>query len=576
MDTSVPRVAPALLLAFTGLVGASGLPEPSIFGTITEAATGAPIKGAVVTVASENPPTVVSAISSPDGKFRISDLPLGRFYLTGSKQGFLETTYGSSWRGEPGVRILLTSDQPTREITVSLQRSSVLFGEVRDGRDRPAAGASITVYRVSQLGSSRHAEKLREVRCDDRGQYRVFGLEAGAFVIAVKSANSSAGGRAEISDQRVDLLLQALREGRRTAQPIEDRPSANGQDSAELLPVFFPGGSAGAPVGSIDLAFGEERRLDVTIPAVWTGSISGTVLGLSPGKTAFVVLQPRLDFDAGPSGQRGPSTSTAADGTFVFRAVSPGAYIVSARVEGDAADKGQMMWGRNVVEVGGGQSARVVVGLHSGITVSGRVVALEGSEFPAVLSGMSVQLLGVDGRTSLPPLRAPVDSRGRFEFQNTPPGAYRAAVSIGTANDGAKWVAESAACAGVDAIDLPCDLAGLGNDELVVRMTTSTSGVVGRLDSGEGLVPSSFLAVAFSTSETDWIPGSRRVKVIRVAPDGEFSVDLPSGAYYLGVVTSTVIAQATSPDLLSQLKKSSVTVVVQRGQIVRQDLKVSR
>jgi hypothetical protein len=82
--------------------------------------------------------------------------------------------------------------------------------------------------------------------------------------------------------------------------------------------------------------------------------------------------------------------------------------------------------------------------------------------------------------------------------------------------------------------------------------------------------------IVFPIDEREWNSESRRVKVARLAADGEFSFEVPPGRYYLGVVTSTAVVEAISPDMLNRLKTVSVPVVVPRGEMVRQDFKVAR
>jgi hypothetical protein len=80
--------------------------------------------------------------------------------------------------------------------------------------------------------------------------------------------------------------------------------------------------------------------------------------------------------------------------------------------------------------------------------------------------------------------------------------------------------------------------------------------------------------VVFPQDETTWIPGSRRLKSTRPDADGGFAFDLPAGTYLVGVVTAGRTARATSPDVLAQLRPQAVTVIVPRGHVVQQDLRI--
>jgi hypothetical protein len=538
-----------------------------------EAVSGAPIGGATVTVSAASPPTVVSAISTADGHFAVPDLPAGRFILAVSRGGYLDTTYGASWPGEPGLPIVLSPSQPMREVQVSVQRSAAVFGDVRNSAGRPLPGAVVTVYSVTQIGGVSGAEPVHTVRADDRGHYRAFGLDAGEFVVAVTPASLAGAGLRRMSDERIDVLLKALQEGRRTEPPHIDTSSADQEVHSQPVPVFFPGASTAGPAGSMTVGFGDEYRLDLIVPVSQSSSLGGTVLGLDPGTTAFVTLEPRPVVGTFVMRAATRSASTDADGMFTFRGVGPGLYRVTARASrtDPGGGRARSIWARGHVTVTGGQKGSVVLAVGPGVNLSGRVAAgsvREGQPFPS----MTIQLVPAGTKAALPALRASVAPDGRFELTDVPHDHYRVAVAFG-ASDVGRWRAESATCGATDAIDVPCDVSELGQG-LLVTVTDQPSGLAGRLDTAGVFAPESLLVVVFPQDETTWIPGSRRLKSTRPDADGGFAFDLPAGTYLVGVVTAGRTARATSPDVLAQLRPQAVTVIVPRGHVVQQDLRI--
>ena len=136
------------------------------------------------------------------GERRPLALKSGRFEATGLQPGA-----GLLRASAPGyVAVARTVELPAgerpreitlREITVELQRGGAVFGEVRDDRGDPVAGAGVTA--AGQV-----------VRTDARGEYRLEGLPAGTVQVRAESAGrravEEAGLRAD-EDTRIDLRL---------------------------------------------------------------------------------------------------------------------------------------------------------------------------------------------------------------------------------------------------------------------------------------------------------------------------------------------------------------------------------
>lgn len=564
------RLHVALCVASISLSGQAPSVSGRISGVITESGSQVPIGSVIVTARSPRLGPVGSAITSRDGHFSIAGLPLGSFLLTASKPGYLSATYGSSAVGEPGIPLILAGDRLLQDVQMSMVRGAVVFGEIRDGRGQLERQAEVTLFRMARLGEEEVGEQVSTVRTDDRGRYRFFGVPPGLLVVSVKRTVLSAGGVPTMSDDDVDQMLLWLQQGHRVPQLSRGAPKP-GRIAGQAVPVYFPGGSPVGPSGALSIDAGSEHRLDLVLPESESGTVSGTVRGLPSGATASVMLEAVHALRIEGPRRTARTVTTSENGGFSFPGVSPGSYVVTARAA-EPGGSSRMLWAIDRVDVAEGREISIALGLTRAATVAGRVVVAPsrvGSEEPReieirLISSTMKSAPWADQRTLM-------TLDGRFTFNAVPPGSYRVSVEI--RGQRSAWVSESARCGLVDALDVPCDLP-LAED-IVVQVTDQLSGIAGHLDSGEGMLPSDFQIVAFPTTEADWVRGGRRLKQVRPGADGQFQCDLPSGVYYVGVI-SPVASEAVTSELLRRLAFSSVRVVVPPRQIVRQGLRVAK
>ena len=160
------------------------------------------ITGRVVT--EDGSPFVNAAvIIRPAGAGVSSGLPrmtstnaAGDFEFGGLAPGaYVVWTFASGWytppeAGEPIERTQPVYRRTGERVRLTLARGGIITGTVRDRAGAPVVQARLKLARVRdatgrKLAASRPA---RDVQTDDRGVYRVWGLEPGAYVIAAGGA----------------------------------------------------------------------------------------------------------------------------------------------------------------------------------------------------------------------------------------------------------------------------------------------------------------------------------------------------------------------------------------------------
>jgi protocatechuate 3,4-dioxygenase beta subunit len=162
--------------------------EPSILeGVVLDAETGAPLEGVAVYApwpywlpdpAPNAPLMFPIALTDKDGHFVRNNV-----YGRGGRAspGFSKDGYQA-----PFLVFAIVPGQQASNLVVRMPRrkSGVISGRVVDGNGIPAVNIAVTVYRYA---SSRDLVAGTAARTDDRGDYRIFGLQPGRYIVGFSS-----------------------------------------------------------------------------------------------------------------------------------------------------------------------------------------------------------------------------------------------------------------------------------------------------------------------------------------------------------------------------------------------------
>lgn len=190
------RYLPAILLAIltvsTSLFAQSTtkqtpkVPHGSVSGRVTIKDKGAPgvavglRKGEINAIAEP----FQRAITDQDGVYRFNNLAPGNYTITASAPAYVPT----SVREQRLKTVLVGEDESVEDINFTLVRGGVITGRVTD-----ADGRAVIDQQVQVLQATLFEQRNRELavypsgvaQTDDRGVYRVFGLSAGKYKVAV-------------------------------------------------------------------------------------------------------------------------------------------------------------------------------------------------------------------------------------------------------------------------------------------------------------------------------------------------------------------------------------------------------
>jgi hypothetical protein len=266
MGSRVLFVGCAWLVAAVGLVAQqsgssrSGPPQAGsarISGRVIAVDGGGPLPGARVAIdATRLLNTSLSSLSrtattDANGVFDFPGLPAGDYRLTATKTGYLERSIGrSSSNGGPVISV---RDRQSLAVPVmSMIRGGAINGRIFDAYGEPLAGVPVHArrFQYDADGSRRVVTAGTSDRTDDLGQFRVYGLPSGDFLVV--AANPV---------QASDIV--------RPFTPVI---------SSDIAPTYFPGTINAGEAQVVSLAAGAEASVQFTHVPPALGRVVGTAV----------------------------------------------------------------------------------------------------------------------------------------------------------------------------------------------------------------------------------------------------------------------------------------------------------
>jgi hypothetical protein len=533
-------------------------------------------------------------LTDATGQFSFPRMPAGQFTVSISHSQYLALNYGQRRSGGPGAYIPLTDGQQLA-LKITMLKGAVISGTIFSADGAPQPNAQIRGWRYMMVNGVKRLQSTGYATADDRGMYRMFGLQPGDYLIsATPSFNNDIANR---SAAQYDQIEQAIASGQvippvtagltptvsvtvtNLQQPVDYVPPPG------YLPTFAPSSPAPSAASAVTVAANEERTgVDVFVRLTQASVVQGEVsTPVDPGVNVQLMLvndDPLEAFDTN-------GNQTDAKGKFIFRGVRPGKYTVLAQTvpQPPAYTQGQpqqtptpltdaqKMWGRASVTVSGEPTIDVSIALKPTRSISGAVVFEMARPPDLTRVRMSVALTPAVDSTSQAYFGAfpqgQVGPDGRFTITGVVPGRYSLRLNgVG--------LLKSATVGAQDTLDFPLQFTG--ENDVTGAMLTATdviSELGGTLTDAAGKPASDYFIIVATTDNRYWTPGSRRILTARPGPDGRYTLRaLPPGSYYLGAVTDFEQGTQFDPEFLRALAGSAVTVTVMDGGKVQQDLRV--
>jgi hypothetical protein len=590
-----------------------------ILGTVIDATTGQGVPEAAVTLRGEG--VALAIATDPLGRYYFVALPPGDYTITARKAQYGDGQHGQLRPDGPAQPLTLYTDEWRVDADVRLWRLATISGVVADEAGEGVVGVRVNALRREHTGTGERIVSIASELTDDRGLFRLAGLVAGEYLVMTPSVHVTVPvetfeqlderGTGNAASQTLFSLL-ALGSG---LSPGE--PAAIGDVLADMVFVderlMTVRGAAAVPPPPIDnqqYAYPTQYFPAVDMPAlampvtvgpgeafsgiafhlrpVPTADIRGTVIGpAGPVSNQLLRLVPDTGEDFG-QGFEAAATASTLDGSFSFRNVPSGTYVIEARSPRSlealsplaapdesspaARQRSDEWWGRTPIGVHAIDVEGVTVTMRPTISVAGQIVFWTAGERPTsrAIEGTVVAVRpAAGGRAGVPETR-PI-ATGSFSLHGLLPSRYYLDVVPPSG-----WYVDAASSRGVDLTTEPLDASDAGESLVVaVRMTDVPTLLTGTVRDQRGFPASSATVVAFPAGGATLPP--LRAREVRASSSGEFVIaGLPPGAYEIVAVGESEAGNWRDPVARASLRAQAVRVPLQSGEQRVQDLRVNR
>jgi Carboxypeptidase regulatory-like domain len=533
-------------------------PEPKgsaeIRGRVVAAETANPLRRVQIRLMAPELRMPRLATTDAQGRFVFRELPAGRYTVNASKPGYVSLQYGQRRPFEQGRPIELVEKQIVDKVDFSLPRGGVLTGRIVDEFGDPVSDVAVSAMQLRYMGGRRRPVNAgRQSMTDDLGQFRIWGLPPGEYIVS--------------ATQRSFNVVEA------------QMLSGATNEATGYAPTYYPGTANVAEAHRVSVTLGGEASVaEFALLPVRTARVSGTVVDAegAPYREGFVSLMQSQPAVGGEGmmffGGMGGGGRVGTDGSFTLSNVTPGEYVLQARVRrskpGEApgpefAMPGQGELAMMTINVTGDDLAGLVLVATKGARMTGRVT-FEGAA-PAASSTENLRIFAqaTGGEPMMMggmPARVGLD--GKFELTGL--HGRRLLRAMGASG----WYLKSVSVDGRDMVDTPIEFKGseeITNVEIVLTSTAVQIG--GTVTGSDGKPAKDYSVVVYPEDKALWTPDSRYFSQARPDQDGRFKVvGLPGETYLVAALEYVDSHEWRDPEFLEGLRAAATRVTAAEGE----------
>lgn len=237
----------------------------ALTGTVLRSDTKAPINNARVTLVAsgaeqqdiETGPPAQTVTTDEKGRFEFANLEAGNYNVSAEHAGMV---IKKRQRSENMLVSVKPGEQ--QEISLLMQPSCAISGRVLDEQGEPLQNASISALRYGYSIAGRRTIDSARATTNDKGEYRLFGLAPGAYLVLV-DVNGATGA----------WFFRMAGPAGRGAQRDKKK------EERVYTPTYYPNESSPEQASPLVLKPGDEAEANFSLVRVPAHHISGKVTG---------------------------------------------------------------------------------------------------------------------------------------------------------------------------------------------------------------------------------------------------------------------------------------------------------
>lgn len=454
--------------------------------------------------------SVLTASSDEAGRFRFERVPPGRdYFLSARRPGFADARYGARSTAGFGAPLTMEAGAVINDVVIQMTPQAVITGRVTSPAGDSVMGAPVMALRPVYEQGERRISLAGRASTNDQGEYRIANLAPGSYYVGV-------------ADRR---LLNTTAGRPPEAYGITYFP--NGADVRDAALLRVNGG-------------GELRAIDVRLRRERVYAIRGKVVDASgrPANGTLLAALPLEEAIAGAGAINGPNggglqQAQAPDGSFEFRGLMPGTYLVQTvpGVRMNNAVSPPLIARLDVTITDRDVDGTVLVA-GAGAVISG-TVKMEGGGLVESLISVGLEEVSSQALNTPDPERIAKDGTFRIEG-----AALTRHYVVGTDLPDGVYV-KSARFNGEDVTHAPIDLSAGGGGTLEIVLSPKAASIAGIVRDAQGQVLSAAPVTLWSATPDAGSP-SRGIRFEASDQNGAFEFrGLPPGEYFLAAWEET-------------------------------------